>query len=86
MIDKNGREKYIYESNERFSIEFDVEAKKEEKDFVFGIGIFNSEGILCYGSNTHIEDFKSSHIKGKGKVTVTYDALKAQNRTLTIDL
>jgi ABC-2 type transport system ATP-binding protein/lipopolysaccharide transport system ATP-binding protein len=86
MIDKSGREKYIYESDEPFSIEFDVEAKKEEEDFVFGIGIFNSEGIQCYGSNTHIEDFKSSIIKGKGKVKVNIRALNLINGTYFLNI
>lgn len=86
MIDKKGREKYIYEADEPFSIEFDVNAKIEEKDFVFGIGIFNSEGILCYGSNTHIEDYKSSLIKGKGKIKINVKALHLINGTYFLDV
>jgi ABC-2 type transport system ATP-binding protein/lipopolysaccharide transport system ATP-binding protein len=86
MIDKKGREKYIYESDESLTIEFDVEAHNEEKDFVFGIGIYNSEGTLCYGSNTHIEDFKSSLIKGKGKVGIRVRALNLINGTYFLDV
>ncbi|MCK5055736.1 MAG: ABC transporter ATP-binding protein [Candidatus Aminicenantes bacterium] len=86
MIDKKGREKYIYEADEPFTIEFDVEAHNEERDFVFGIGIYNSEGILCYGSNTHIEDFKSSLIKGKGKVGIRVRELNLVNGTYFLDV
>ena len=79
MIDKKGKEKYIYEADEPFTIEFDVTAKKEEKDFVFGIGIFNSEGVNCYGTNTYIEDFRSQSISGTGKIKVNVSALNLIN-------
>ncbi len=86
MIDRKGKEKYIYEADEPFTINFDVDASKEEKDFVFGIGIYNSEGSLCYGSNTQIEDFKSASIKGKGKVQIAVDALNLVNGTYYLDV
>lgn len=86
MVDKKGKEKYIYESDEPFSIEFDVDARKEEKDFVFGIGIYNSEGTLVYGSNTLLENFKASAIKGKGKVKVPVKALNLVNGTYFLDV
>lgn len=79
MIDKKGKEKYIFESNEPFSIEFDVNARIKEDDFVFGIGIFNTEGVQCYGTNTLIEDFKSQSISGKGKIKIYVPALNLIN-------
>ncbi|MCK4763208.1 MAG: ABC transporter ATP-binding protein [Candidatus Aminicenantes bacterium] len=85
MIDKSGKEKYIYESDEPFTIEFDVDAKQQEKDFVFGVGIYNSEGTLCYGSNTHIEDYKAALIEGKGKVKIHVQALHLINGTYFLD-
>jgi ABC-type polysaccharide/polyol phosphate transport system ATPase subunit len=86
MIDQKGKEKYIYEADEPFSIEFDVHAREQEKDFVFGIGIFNSEGISCYGTNTFIEDFRSIGISGTGKVKVHIPALNLINGTYFLDV
>lgn len=86
MIDGEGKEKYIYEADEPFSIEFDVHAREQEKDFVFGIGIFNSEGISCYGTNTFIEDFRSLGISGKGKVKVHIPALNLINGTYFLNV
>jgi len=86
MIDQKGKEKYIYEPDEPFSIEFAVDAKKKEDDFVFGIGIFNSEGIQCYGTNTFIEDFKSLSISGKGKVNMHIPALNLINGTYFLNV
>jgi len=70
MIDKNGKEKYIYKSKEPFSIEFKIKANKPQKDFVFGMGIFSPEGIHCYGTNTDIEEFKSKTFSGEGIVRI----------------
>jgi ABC-type polysaccharide/polyol phosphate transport system ATPase subunit len=86
MIDQKGKEKYIYEADEPFSIEFDVLAREQEKDFVFGIGIFNSEGISCYGTNTFIEDFRSIGISGTGKVKVHIPALNLINGTYFLNV
>ena len=86
MIDRKGKEKYIYEADEPFSIEFDVHAREPEKDFVFGIGIFNSEGISCYGTNTFIEDFRSLGFSGKGKVKVHFPALNLINGSYFLDV
>jgi len=86
MIDSGGKEKYIYEADESLSIEFDVRSHGEEKDFVFGIGIFNSEGIACYGTNTFIEDFKSQSISGVGKVKISIPALNLINGTYFLDV
>jgi ABC-2 type transport system ATP-binding protein/lipopolysaccharide transport system ATP-binding protein len=86
MIDQKGKEKYIYEADEPFSIEFDVLAREQEKDFVFGIGIFNSEGISCYGTNTFIEDFRSVGISGTGKVKLLIPALNLINGTYFLNV
>jgi len=86
MIDTSGKEKYIYEADEPFTIEFDVHAEKPETDFVFGMGIFNTEGTSCYGTNTLIEDFKSLDISGKGKIKIHVPALNLVNGTYYLDV
>ena len=86
MLDKRGNEKYIFKPNESITIEFDVMAKKQEKDFVFGLGLFNLEGIQFYGSNTFIEDFRSAGIKGKGKVRIHIKSLNLINGSYFLDL
>ena len=40
-------------------IEMDIAAREPVKDFVFGIGVFNSMGVMCYGTNTHLEEYES---------------------------
>lgn len=86
MRDGKGIEKYVFSYDEPLSIEFNVNAKKKEKDFVFGLGILNYEGVNCYGSNTHIENFKSNEISGKGKVKINIPSLNLVNGTYFLNL
>lgn len=86
MSDRSGKEKYIYGPDEPIKIEFDISAKKREKDFVFGLAILNTEGINCYGSNTEIENFKSTEISGSGKIKIDLPSLNLINGTYFLNL
>jgi ABC-type polysaccharide/polyol phosphate transport system ATPase subunit len=86
MFDGNNQEKYIYLADEPLVIEFDVEARAAESDFVFGIGVYNGEGINCYGSNTLLENYSAQQIQGKGKVRLTVPALGLVNGTYFLDI
>ena len=41
-----------------------------DRDFVFGIGIFNAEGVCCYGTNTSLEELNAERIVGDGEATL----------------
>lgn len=86
MFDKTGKEKYIFSPDEPVFIEFEVQAKREEKDFVFGMAVYDTAGNICYGSNTNIEDFKSQKINGKGKVKISIPTLNLINGSYYLDL
>ena len=82
----DGKEKHVYSPDEGMIIEMDVEAYSEIKDFAFGIGIFNSQGICCYGTNTILEEFEPATIKGEGKVVCRIDRLNLVNGTYYLDV
>ena len=86
MFDAANREKYIFAADEPLAIQFDVEARAAESDFVFGIGVYNGEGVNCYGSNTLLENYAARHIQGKGKVRLTVPALGLVNGTYFLDI
>jgi ABC-2 type transport system ATP-binding protein/lipopolysaccharide transport system ATP-binding protein len=86
MFDAAGSEKYIYQADEPLAIEFDVAATAEQDDFVFGIGVFNSEGIQVYGSNTLLENLVSRSLAGSGRVRLEIPALGLVNGTYFLDI
>ena len=81
-----GAEKHVFSPEEGLAIEMDVVSPAAIKDFVFGIGIYDSRGISCYGTNTHIEDFKPFLIQGEGKVVCRIEKLGLINGTYYLDV
>ncbi len=66
--------------------EIDAAANEPIKDFVFGIGIFNSQGISCYGTNTNLEDYEPVVLQGEGKAACRIEKLNLINGTYYLDV
>jgi ABC-2 type transport system ATP-binding protein/lipopolysaccharide transport system ATP-binding protein len=81
-----GEEKHVFSPEESLAIEMDVIAHEPADDFVFGIGVFNSQGICCYGTNTHIEDYEPVSLRGEGRVVCRIDKLSLINGTYYLDV
>ncbi|MCJ7582976.1 MAG: ABC transporter ATP-binding protein, partial [Candidatus Aminicenantes bacterium] len=86
ITNADGKEKHVFSPDEGMIIEVNVEAYSEIKDFAFGIGLFNSQGICCYGTNTIIEELEPASISGKGKVHLKIDRLNLVNGTYYLDI
>jgi hypothetical protein len=56
------------------------------RDFVFGVAIFNADGICCYGTNTHIEEFIPEKFSGRGEVRLVLDRLQLVEGTYFLDV
>ena len=82
----DGREKHVFSPEEGMVIEMDVVAPSQFKDFVFGVGLFNSQGICCYGTNTQLEDYEPLFIQGEGKVICRLEELNLVNGTYYLDI
>ena len=63
--DDDGKEKNIFRTGETIRFVIDYTVSETVEDAVFGIGIFNREGIQCYGTNTRIDR--------TGDITLTKD-------------
>jgi len=86
LLDIQDQEKYIYTTGEPMQIKLFLSVKKPVNDFVFGIGIYNTEGICCYGTNTYIEEFEPVECKGAGEVTFQVDQLNLIEGTYYLDV
>jgi len=86
LKDLDGKEKHVFSPDEGMTIEIDVVAAQQIKDFVFGIGIFNSQGICCYATNTYLEDIEPLSIQGEGKVICRIEKLNLINGTYYFDV
>lgn len=81
-----GKGKNVFSPDEAMVIEMDVAALSRQQDFVFGLGIFNSQGISCYGTNTNLEDYEPISIEGEGKVVCRIERLGLVNGTYYLDV
>ena len=75
-----------FESGAPMDIRFAVRAAHPTRDFVFGIGIFNAEGVCCYGSNTQIEGATPGELAGEAEVRIAIDRLDLVGGSYTLDV
>jgi ABC-type polysaccharide/polyol phosphate transport system ATPase subunit len=86
LKNSQGEERHVFSPEDGMLIEMDVVAHEPAKDFAFGIGIFNSQGICCYGTNTVLEEFEPVSIQGEGKIVCRIDKLSLVNGTYYLDI
>jgi ABC-type polysaccharide/polyol phosphate transport system ATPase subunit len=82
----DGQPGHLLHSGEAVTVEVDVRAAEPVADFVFGIGIFNADGVCCYGTNTDIERFVSEQLSGAGTVSFVVERLELTEGTYKLDV
>ncbi len=77
---------HTFNSGDRARIRFCVRAATPTTDFVFGVGIFNAQGICCYGTNTQIEGASPGTLSGEAEVQFIVDSLDLVDGTYALDV
>ena len=85
-LERDGAEAHVFRSGDRLVIRLAVSTSEPVRDFVFGISIFNAEGVCCYGTNTDIENFESLELAGSGEVVFDIDSLDLVEGTYKLDV
>lgn len=66
LRDKNNRETMIFNTGDRLIVHMEYEAKLDNVEGNFGVGINRDDGVYCYGTNTLIELGKMIKVKKRG--------------------
>jgi len=82
----DGERGHVFHSGERVDIRMRMRAPLAIDDFVIGIGIFNADGVCCFGTNTGIEDFQSERIFGDVEAIFTIESLDLVEGTYKLDV
>ena len=82
----DGEAGHVFQSGDNITVHMTVTAKEPITDFVFGLGLFNADGVCVYGTNTNLEEFQPSHIEGECAVTFEIDSLDLIEGTYRLDL
>ena len=85
LLDESGAAAHVFQSGERVTMRLSVKAKEPVTDFVFGVGLFNADGVCCYGTNTEVEQLFAESLTGEGYVDLVIDSLDLVEGTYKLD-
>jgi ABC-type polysaccharide/polyol phosphate transport system ATPase subunit len=86
LLDQTGEPSFVFHSGAAMSVRVTVHAHAAITDFVFGIGLFNAEGVCCYGTNTYLEEMTPVSIEGTVLATFAIDRLDLVEGTYKLDV
>jgi ABC-type polysaccharide/polyol phosphate transport system ATPase subunit len=86
FVDRTGQAAHVFQSGDPIDIRLQVRAREPVTDLVFGVGIFNADGLCCYGTNTDVEGAASGAMSGDGQVTFSIDRLDLVEGSYKVDV
>ena len=86
LLDRSGQPAFVFHSGDAMAIRLRVHAAQPIADFVFGVGLFNADGVCCYGTNTFLEDMIPERLAGEVEATFSIDALDLVEGTYKLDV
>ena len=84
--DMNGDTRHIFKTGDCVTVCLHVKSTGTIKDFVFGVAIFNADGLCCFGTNTEIEKFVPVMFEGEGEVRFLISELQLVEGTYFLDV
>ena len=86
LLDGAGEQHYVFICGDPMTLELTLEAAEAVDDFAIGVGIFNVDGVCCYGTNTDIERFEAGKLDGSATVRFEIPELNLIEGTYYLDL
>jgi lipopolysaccharide transport system ATP-binding protein len=86
LLDGAGAPSFVFHSGEALAVRVKVRAGRPTRDFVFGIGLFNADGVCCYGTNTFLEEMVPEQLSGDAEATFSIESLDLVEGTYKLDV
>jgi len=86
LVGPDGERSHVFHSGEPLEVRLRLRAPIPIADFVVGVGIFNAEGVCCYGTNTDIEQLKAERIHGDAEAVFSIESLDLVEGTYKLDV
>jgi hypothetical protein len=86
FLDKDGESSHVFHTGEPMTVRLKVRAAQPADDFVFGIGLFNVDGVCVYGTNTYLEEMNPERLSGDADVSLAIDSLDLVEGTYKLDV
>jgi len=85
LVDHEGRDLVALSAGTPVTLEFDVEVRVPQNDFVFGVGIYHADGTCVYGTNTDVEGLMPESLDADGSVRFVMPSLDLVAGSYRID-
>ena len=86
LLGQSGEPSFVFHTGDPMSIRLGVRAAQPTSDFVFGVGLFNADGVCCFGTNTELEQRQPYQLTGEADVTFVIDSLDLVEGTYKLDV
>ncbi len=86
LTNGRGEETHLFQSGEPVTVRMAVRASRPVADFVFGVGVFNADGVCVYGTNTAIDGFEPASLEGEAGVEFRIASLDLVEGTYKLDV
>ena len=86
LIDSSGQPSFVFHSGDAMSVRIKLHAAQPVDDFVFGFGLFNADGVCCYGTNTYLEEMTPQRLTGDADATFAIESLDLVEGTYKLDI
>jgi ABC-type polysaccharide/polyol phosphate transport system ATPase subunit len=86
IASSDGERAHVFQSGDRLDVHIRMRAPLAIEDVVIGIGIFNAEGVCCYGTNTSLEELKLTRIYGDAEAVFTVNSIDLVEGTYKLDV
>jgi ABC-type polysaccharide/polyol phosphate transport system ATPase subunit len=86
LLDADDQPRHLFQGGDAVTVRLRARAAGRVTDFVFGVAIFNADGVCCYGTNTWLEEIGSEEFVGEGEVRFVIDSLDLTEGTYKLDV
>ncbi len=85
LTDASGKKKNVFETGSDIKIKLYYNVQEKVNDAVIGIGIFNGDGVRCYGTNTRLDKLDYFDLTRDGAVELTLNKVMLLPGIYTVD-
>ena len=86
LLGPDGQPSHVFQSGSRMEMRIRLRAPMPVDDFVVGVGLFNAEGVCCYGTNTSIEELTAERLSGDAEAVFSIESLDLVEGTYKMDV
>jgi hypothetical protein len=86
LVGRDGAAAHVFASGDPVEIRLQIHASRPLDDVVVGVGIFNADGVCCYGTNTNVDGATGGRLESDGEVRFGIDRLDLVEGTYKLDV